>query len=249
DLLGMMIHTTATANGFLDMPLRAAVFAFWEDGSPLPANNRASYDARTDEGQLTMQQVVTPAYDSTAWDDLWFFIPYDYLPDGDTGTHHAYIEAKIGIDGQPFTAFSETIAFTYTYPDQQLIVDVTNVEHNVEINNQVGMQVHTNLHLLGYAGETMRVALFVYWADGTGIPGSNAPSENNSPTGTLTVQTTITPSITPSDWQDFWFFLPYDYFPTGLHGEQQAYAQVEIGVDGEGFTSWSRTANFSLTYP
>ena len=40
----------------------------------------------------------------------------------------------------------------------------------------------------------------------------------------------------------------YSYFPTGLHGDQQAYAEVEIGLDGQSFASWSLDENFTLNY-
>ena len=248
DALGMLIHTTATAIGYLDVPLRAAIFSFWGDDTPMPANNRATFDARTTDGQLTLQQVVTPGFDNTIWDDLWFFVPYEYLPDGQIGTFDAYISAQLGVDGNGFTSFSEPVTFRYTFPEQQLIVNVVDVQHNVEIDGELGMQVFAPINTLGYQGETLRVALFVYWEDGTEIPGTNAPRDFRTTEGDLTVQTTLTPSFNDSQWNDFWIFLPYDYFPTGLSGEQFAFAQVEIGVDGEGFSSWSREIDFSLTY-
>jgi len=248
EALGMLIHTTATAIGYLDVPLRAAVFLYWGDDTLLPANNRASSDARTTDGQLTLQQVVTPGFANTIWDDLWFFIPYDYLPDGRTGTFDAYISAQLGVDNSDFVAFSEPSGFTYTYPEQQLIINVTDIQHNVEIDGQVGMQVFAPISTLNYRGETLRVALFTYWDDGTPVNGTNAPRDFNTTAGELTVQTTLTPSFDDSQWNDFWVFLPYEYFPDMPAGEHFGYAQVEIGVDGVGFTSWSRPIDFSLTY-
>jgi len=246
--LGMMVHTQAEGIGYNGVPLRSAVFAFWEDGSPMIANNRAPSDDRTDENQLTIQQVVDPGYDDTVWDDMWFFIPYNYLPDGRTGTFPAYLEAQFGVDGQGFTAFSDKSTFDYTYSTTQMIVDITNIEHNVQLSNLNGMKVHTHIDTLGYQGQTLRVGLFVYWEDGTPIPGGNAPTANRTSSGYLTVQDTITPSYDNSDWSDFWFFLPYDYFPTGLKGAQSAYAEVEIGLDSSDFNSWSLTQTFTVNY-
>ncbi|MBI1256516.1 MAG: trypsin-like serine protease [Chloroflexi bacterium] len=247
--LGMMIHTSANAIGYNGVPLRAAVFGFWDDGSPIQANNRAASDSRSTDGQITVQQVVTPGYDNTVWDDMWFFIPYDNFPDGRTGDFPAYMEAQIGVDGEGFSAYSDPSNFTYTYPDKQLVVDITNVEHNVTLNNLTGMKVHSHINALGYQGETLRVALFVYWSDGTPIKGANdSPADNRTTSGYLTVQDTITPSHDNSEWADFWFFLPYDYFPTGLKGDQDAYAEVEIGLDAQTFSSWSLEAPFTLNY-
>lgn len=249
DTVGMMIHTSARATGFLNVPLRAAVFAFWEDGSPMIASNRANDEARTVDGQLTLQQVITPNFDDTVWDDLWYFLPYNTFPDGQRGTYPAYLEAQIGVDGEDFTAFSNQVTFDYTYSDKQLIADITDVEHNVTMDGLTGMLVHARLTILGYANEDIRVALFVYWEDGSTISGEDAPNEFRTTSGDLTVQSVITPSRDESLWEDRWFFLPYDYFPGGLHGEQNAFAEVEIGVDGEGFSSWSQDVSFILTYP
>ncbi len=246
--LGIKVHTKIEAVGYNTDTLRAAVFAFWDDGSPIQANNRASSDARSDTGQLTVQQTLTATYDDTVWDDAWFFIPYDDFPDGRTGTYPAYFEAQIGIDGQQFTAYSDDSAFQYTYPNQQLIVDIANLEHNIQYNGEDGMKIHSHINTLGYQGQQVRVAAFFYWADGTPIKGDNAPANDRSTDGQLTVQAVITPSYDNSQWNDYWFFIPYSYFPTGLHGDQSAYVEVEIGLDSGGFTSWSQDEDFVLNY-
>ena len=247
--VGIMVHTSANAIGYNGVPLRAGIFGFWQDSTAIQASNRAASDSRTSDGQITAQQVVTPGYDNTVWDDMWFFLPYDNFPDGRTGDFPAYIEAQIGVDGEGFTAFSDQSTFSYTYPDKQLIVDITNVEHNVQLDTVSGMKVHSHINALGYQGETLRVALFVYWKDGTPIPGDNAPADNRTQSGGyLTVQGTIKPSRDNSQWDDFWFFLPYDYFPTGMHGDQDAYAEVEVGLESQSFTSWSLQQAFTLNY-
>ena len=138
--------------------------------------------------------------------------------------------------------------FTYTYPELQLIANITSIEHNIELNGELGMKVHARYDTLGYQGVTLQTALFVYWDDGTAIPGENAPSDNRTRSGNLTVQGTITPSRNDSAWEDYWFFLPYAYFPTGLEGEQPAFAEVEIGIDGEGFSTWSLDESFTVNY-
>ncbi len=246
--LGMKVHTSAEAIGYNGGTLRAAIFLYWKDGSAMTANNRASSDSRSTGGQLTVQTTVTPTFDDTVWDDMWFFVPYDYLPDGRTGTFPAYIEAQFGVDGQSFTAFSDDSSFDYTYPDQQLVVDITNIDYNATLNNESGMQVSAHLNALGYRGQKLTIALFVYWKDGTPIDGSNAPADNQTKSGYLTVQDSLTPTYDNSDW-DYQFFLPYSYFPTGLKGTQDALADVEVGLDGGDFTSWSIEESFSLNYP
>ncbi len=246
---GMMVHTAIEAIGYKDVPLLAAVFVFWEDGTPVPANNRASADSRSTSGQLTVQQTVTPSYDDTIWDDSWFFIPYNYLPDGRTGTYPAFIEAQVGVDGQGFTSYSNDVAFDYTYPDQQLIIDITNIEHNVQLNNMVGMKVHTHIKTLNYQGQELWVGIFPFWADGTEVLGANnSPADNRTTSGYLTVQDNITPSYNDSEWNDYWFFLPYQYFPSGLSGAQDGYVEADIGVEGGDTTSWSLPYGFTINF-
>lgn len=246
--LGMRIHMAIDAIGYRGASLRAGVFMFWDDGSPIVANNRAPVVNRTTSGHLTMQEVILPEFDHTVWEDLWYFIPYDSFPDGGEGTRSAYIEAQIGVDGQDFTSFSNQITFDYTFADRQLLIDLDRIEHNVSLNNTTGMRIHSRINAIGYRGEDIRVAMFLYWDDGTPISGANAPSQFRTTSGDLTVQDVLNPNFDNTVWDDFWFFLPYDYFPTGLSGSLDAYVQLEIGVDGEAFTSWSLTENFQLNY-
>ena len=150
---GLKVHTSAEAIGYLGVDLRAGIFMFWDDGTPILANNRAYEEARTPDGQMTVQQVITPGYDDTIWDDMWFFVPYSHFPDGRLGTFPAYIEAQLGVDGQGFTSFSSQKPFDYTYPDQQLIVNITSVDYNANMNGENGMQVHTYINAIGYQGQ------------------------------------------------------------------------------------------------
>jgi len=246
--VGMIVHTNINAIGYRGATLRIAIFAFWEDGSPIIANSRAANSNRTDEGQLTSQQLVTPGFDNTIYDDLWFFIPYSLFPDGETGTASAYVEAQIGVDGETFTAFSNLSSFLYTFSDQQLIVSISRIEHNTTEDGESGMKVYGYINIIGYRSIPVRVALFLYWESGEPIDGSEAPTDFQTSDGALTVQDVVTPSFDNSEWEEFWFFVPYAYFPTGLTGALDAYAQLEIGVDGETFNSWSLTELFTLNY-
>ena len=249
DSVGIKVHVSIEAVGYKDVPLLAAVFVFWEDGTPMPANNRANAQSRSTSGQLTVQQVASPDYDDTVWSDSWFYIPYGYFPDGRTGTYPAVVEAQIGVDGQGFTSVSNDVAFDYTYPDQQLTIDITNVEQNVQIDNLMGMKVHTHIKTLNYQGQQLWVGIFPFWADDSQVLGANtAPAENRTKSGYLTVQDTVTPSYNDSEWNEFWFFLPYDYFPGGLSGAQDGYVEADIGIVGEPSKSWSLPYGFTLHY-
>ncbi|MBK8025714.1 MAG: trypsin-like peptidase domain-containing protein [Chloroflexi bacterium] len=246
--IGMLVHTSVHAIGYRGIPLRAAIFMFWDDGSPMLASTRTALVNRTDQDQLTSQQILTPGFDDTVYDDAWFFLPYDLFPEGESGSRGAYVEAQVGVDGADFTAFSGRSTFDYTFPDTQLVVNLTRIEHNATQDGLAGMKVYGYVNAIGYRGVPIRVALFLYWEDGTPIPGSNAPVDFQTTDGGLTVQDVVTPSYDNSEWTEFWFFVPYDYFPGGLTGVQDAYAQLELGLDGETFSTWSFTESFQLNY-
>lgn len=246
--IGMLVHTQINAVGYRGVNLRSAVFLFWEDGSPMLAASRSAGANRTSDGQLTSQQILTPGFDDTIYDDAWFFIPYSLFPEGETGSRDAYVEAQIGVDGEGFTAYSGQSAFNYTFPSQQFVVDLLRIEHNVEIDNVAGMKVYGHVNVVGYRGKPIRVGLFLYWDNGDSISGEAAPDDYQTVDGALTAQDVVTPSFDNSEWEEFWFFVPYDYFPGGFSGVQDAYAQLEIGVDGEGFSNWSFTEPFQLNY-
>ncbi|MBL8131078.1 MAG: hypothetical protein JNL42_04410, partial [Anaerolineae bacterium] len=246
--VGMLAHASVRAIGYRGVPLRAAIFLSWEDGAPMLASTRTAASNRTTEGQLTSQQILTPGFDDTVYDDAWFFIPYSLFPEGETGSRGAYVEAQIGVDGQEFSAISDRATFNYTFPNAQLVVNLLRIEHNAVQDNAQGMRVYGYVNAVGYRGMPIRVALFLYWGDGTPISGANAPTDFQTTDGALTVQDVVNPSYDDSEWSEFWFFVPYDYLPGGLTGVQDAYAQLELGVDGEPFSTWSFTESFELNY-
>jgi len=247
-VVGMKATTSISAIGYLGVDVRAAIYLFWDGGDPMLANTRTPSSDRTNGGQLTSQQVVTPGFENTIYEDVWFFIAYSSFPLGFTGSYSAYVEAQVGVDGDEFIGFSEPFTFDHTYPDQQLIANLLRIEHNVTESGMNGMKVYGYVNAIGYQATPIRAALFMYFQDGTPIDGSAAPTEFQTTNGDLTAQDVVTPSFDNSEWQEFWFFVPYEYFPSGLDGTIDAFAQIEIGVDGAEFTNWSFTESFQLNY-
>ena len=134
--------------------------------------------------------------------------------------------------------------------DAAFTVELLNIEHNVtlEDGDSLGMQVNTYIRASGYRDRDVRVAMFYYWADGTPISGENASENDRTPSGYLTVQTVLTPQYDDTEWTDYWFWIPYEAFPTGLTGVQDAFAQLEVGLDGQDFAAASGTLPFQLEY-
>lgn len=113
---GIIIHTRILASGYKDVELRAAVFFYWEDDTPVEANPDST-GFSTPSGYLTYQEVITPLYDATEWADFKFWIPNTALPVGLTGEQRGYIVADLAVNGEPFDNISNEFPFTFNYGD------------------------------------------------------------------------------------------------------------------------------------
>ncbi|MDX2075360.1 MAG: serine protease [bacterium] len=113
--VGMRISTRIMASGLMGQNLRIAIFFFWADGTPI-SSEKAHPRNRAPNGQLTIQQLLTPGYPNTLWDDYWFWLPYIVFPSQPSGSYEAYIEAQIGLEGMGFSAWSARLPFTLNYP-------------------------------------------------------------------------------------------------------------------------------------
>ena len=134
--------------------------------------------------------------------------------------------------------------------DTGLSLEIQQIEHNImlEGGNVPGMKVYAYMRATGYQGQDLRVALFYYWEDGTPISGANAVDADRTPSGYLTVQTVLNPQYDDTEWPGYWFWLPYESFPTGLSGTQRGYVQAEFGIEGQPFLTASNTMSFELNY-
>ena len=95
---GMRVHITVWADGYKGRCLNAGIFFYWSNRSALAASRSAPSRNKTRAGQLTSSQRLNPAYDSTVWDELVYFIPNSYLPRVNS-TQKAYVKAAVGVCG------------------------------------------------------------------------------------------------------------------------------------------------------
>lgn len=97
--MGVRTYVDITATGHKDAAVRVAVFFYWEDGSPVACDGTDRYYCDP-SGNLTVQEVINPSFDSTIWTDYWMHVPYGAFPGADTGTHYGYVVANISLDGE-----------------------------------------------------------------------------------------------------------------------------------------------------
>lgn len=257
--LGFKVHTSVNAVGYLGQDIRAAVFYYFEDGTPVSCANMTEADCDPD-GNLTVQSVLTPSFEDTIWSDYWFWIPYSGMPSGLSGRVNFRVIANVGLDGagilenasepEPFVIeFSGSGRVT---PDSNLNIDITSMEFDVsgDHSTEQGIKTYVDFTATGYQGVEIRVALFFYWADGTPIQcPANRDDYYCTPDGSLTVQEVRTPSYEASEWNGYWMHVPYSAFPTGLSGTQPGYVIANIAVNGSGeMNNPSPRYNFDLFY-
>ncbi len=132
--------------------------------------------------------------------------------------------------------------------EQSLTIEILDIEYDapLEGERELGIMVYTYIRAVGYEGQDLRAAMFYYWSDGEPVSGENAVEDNNTPGGALTVQAIITPEYSDTEWDGFWFWMPYSAFPDFRGSKAEAFVQAEIGVDGESFTSFSDESYFTL---
>jgi S1-C subfamily serine protease len=132
--------------------------------------------------------------------------------------------------------------------EQSLTIEIQRIEYDAEAEgeDELGIKVYTYIRAVGYNGEALRVAAFYYWSDGEPMSGENAQEENQSPGGNLTIQTVITPEYDDTEWDGFWFWMPYSAFPDFRGSKAEGFVQMEIGLDGEAFTAFSDEGFFTL---
>jgi hypothetical protein len=107
-----------------------------------------------------------------------------------------------------------------------------------------GLYVAAKFNANNLRDETVRMALFIGWADGTWMePNVDAPAEFRSRGGYLTQQTTGTAPYTK--WSYVEFYIPWEYFPP-VTADANVFLQTFVGLDGQSFVANSWRQYFVL---
>jgi len=113
---GIRTYLNFTAESAKDTPVRVALFFYFEDGTTIKCDPDYDDYYCDGDGDLTIQEVVTPSYDSSEWTDYWIHIPYNAFPKGLSGTIPVTVKAFIDLDGGPgFNFSSDNFGFELYY--------------------------------------------------------------------------------------------------------------------------------------
>ncbi len=228
--LGIKINSRVDAIGYQYVPIRVGIFLYYADDTPVLGSS-APTEYQSPDGALTIQKQLNPSYEASLWEDLEFFLPYEYFPRGLIGTQNMYIQAYIGLDGQILSIPSNAMSFQYFPPAKQIIVDLISIELDAtvpDVNEEV-ILVTYRVRAIGYQDVPIRVGLFFYWNDDTPISGENA-GNNQTLEGHLTLQRDLTPSDSDTVWESLTSWISYDAFPPKLRGDYDAYVVAYSGA-------------------
>ena len=89
-------------------------------------------------------------------------------------------------------------------------------DHDVYLNGQKGMKIHSKMNINGYKGQSfkMRVCHFFYYEDGRKLWGNTSGyTTNNRDQVVACIEDRVTPTWDETTYNDWWVFIPY----TALH--------------------------------
>lgn len=96
---GIRTYMNFTATDAKGVPVRVALFFYFDDGTMVKCDPTYDDYYCDPDGDLTVQEVVTPSYDASEWNDYWMHVPYQAFPKGLTGTIPVRARAMIDFDG------------------------------------------------------------------------------------------------------------------------------------------------------
>ncbi|MAU10321.1 MAG: hypothetical protein CL607_10900 [Anaerolineaceae bacterium] len=153
----------------------------------------------------------------------------------------------------PSVPDSTTTTTTDTNPNMN--IQITDVDWNVDDNGTPSIAIHTEINVIGYQDQDLRVGVFFYYDDLEEITAVPSLMEDfSSPSGSLTAQDVITPGYENTIYEDFVFVVPLAAFPSEDF-DRTAVIVADMGLNGGSFENLSEpwpytvTANSSTTPP
>jgi S1-C subfamily serine protease len=265
--------TLGQLGGILPYPAIRAVLANAENEEEPDNNNEREEDFGSVVVENNSDETICYLYFSPITSSDW---GTDYLgrdteiEPGDTfefeaqpGTYDLKLEDcdKRELDDQRELVLEDNLRVTYADSgiedepenraevEQTLTIDIQRIEYDAEVEGEeeLGIMVYAYIRAAGYNGVPLRAAAFYYWADDEEpMSGENALEESRTSSGNLTIQTVITPEYDDTEWDGFWFWMPYSSFPDFRGDKAEAFVQLELGVEDENFTAFSDDAFFTL---
>jgi hypothetical protein len=102
---GLYVVARFTANNLRNYTVRMSLFLGWGNGDWMEPGPNVPAEFISPGGYLTQQYVDTALYTNTAWNNVEFFIPWEYFPRVSQNTS-VFLVTYVGLNGQPYTTSS-----------------------------------------------------------------------------------------------------------------------------------------------
>lgn len=138
--------------------------------------------------------------------------------------------------------------YAATTDDPGTAFESARVVHNVKVNGEVGMRVHTKFTVTDGLGVPCMLIAYFFYDDGT--PLKTTDPKYRTKTGTVYAHVNFTPAYDPAVYKDLQLFVPYDALnmESGAKHDLKFYLAL-YDKEGERFFGKSGWYEFQLTIP
>ncbi|MBK7706189.1 MAG: hypothetical protein IPN69_20965 [Acidobacteria bacterium] len=215
--IGMRIHVKFTTLSMRSLDSYLAIYFTNSAGAPLKDRNDKF---NSSSGDVAVYREMKPGYDSTDYDDLTVFMPYDEL-DLNPGKYTLGMDVKIIYKAGGLIQDLTKKAFEYTKSDvierdsESVSATVNRVwiDYNVTQGGKRGMLIHVSFEVTGLQGIDSALAVRVMKTDGGFLPSSSSGYSNDD--DELEILYAMKPGYPTSVFKDATVFLPYNEIVIG----------------------------------
>lgn len=209
---GMRIHVKFSVYGMRNLDSYLAIYFMDSNGDKLRDNNSKF---NSSDGDVAVYFALKPGYETTDYNDLSVFMPYDEL-DLDDGNWDLRMDVDVIYKGGGLIQHLTFKDFNYKQGDDtdrnpkgniSAIVKRIWVDYNVTEGGRKGMRVHVNFEVTGLKGVDSLLTARVQKENNDYLT-STSPSFSND-TGQLEISFSMKPGYPTTVYEDATMFLPY----------------------------------------
>ena len=208
--LGFCIHYDFTVNDMKNEKIKMVAFVYTSENE-WAKSYREGY--KTAGGNVCTWVTRTPSYDSSRWEDLTLFIPYDAMPLAKPGVTYSYTMAVRKMDETTIKQ-DNLHEFDWTSHSPSAQIEKVWLEHNVSKNDERGIYIHAKVTVDNNKGKSTNFTCFILDENDKYLPSERSGYKSTS--GRLCTFEDSKPSYDSSLWEDYKLFLPYSLLPQNL---------------------------------
>lgn len=224
---GMLLHTKFTVNNLKSTDCQVRIKFFYDDETPLKDNNKRFY---TTDGNVAVFRDLKPGYDTTVYNDLQIFMPYDELDlpygefklkmdvdliynSGDLIQHMTWYDFQYS-KKVPATTTTNTSTTTNSSTPTATF-DRMWIDYDVTEGEKLGMRIHAKFSVAKMKGIKGYFAMYFELENGVRLKSYDNTFQSKA--NDVAAFREITPGYDPAVYNDYSIFMPYSelHLPTG----------------------------------